>query len=78
MALLTLLLAMLAFQSETGLGTVIEILPVQRDKLEFRTAVFAMAARAIYLTDGTLVGPRVKACPGFHSALNLHVTFQAF
>ncbi len=49
MALFAWLRAMLAFQSETSLGTVIEILPVQRDEFEFRAAVFAMAARAICL-----------------------------
>lgn len=72
------LLAMLALQSETRLGAMIEALPVHGYKCEFRAAMFDMAARAIRLAHGAFVGSRVKACGRFYSALNLGVAFHAF
>ena len=78
MAALAFWLAMLAFQSEARLGTMIETLPVQRSEREFRAAMFHMAACTIRLADGTFVGARVIARARFHPALNLAVTFEAY
>ena len=78
MAALASLLAMLAFQSEAGLGTMIETVPVQGDEREFWAAMFHMAARAVRLAGGAFVSARVIARARCHSAPNLDVTFEAF
>lgn len=55
----------------------IEFLPVEGDERRFRAAMFRMAARAIKLAGGTLVGTRVKASPCFYPAPDLGVTIKA-
>jgi hypothetical protein len=77
MAALAFLRAMLALQSEARLGSMIETLPVQSNQCKFRAAMFDMTARAIRLADGIFEGARMIARAGFHSDLDLDVTFEA-
>lgn len=55
MALLALQHTMFPFQDEADLLAVIKAVPVQGDKVEFRTSMFRMAARTIRPAGGTPV-----------------------
>ena len=72
-----LLLAMCAFQYETGAGCVIEVPLFQASEDEFAAIMFHMTARAIGLAGRRFVGSPVKAGSRFHPAPNFGMAVQA-
>ena len=76
MAALAALLAMFAFENESGLRAMVEALAIETGKYELRAIVFRMTTRAIRLTRGGFVHAGMISGVRFHSAPNLAMAFQ--
>jgi hypothetical protein len=70
-------LAVFSFECETGLGRMIELLPVEGDEWSVGATMLHVAARAISPIHGSFVGAGVESCTGFHPPPNLRVTRNA-
>jgi hypothetical protein len=78
MTALAFLLAMLSFQYETCLHSMIEAAAVQRDEVRIPTLMLHVAASAIQCPTGIFVNACVKVLTRFHSPPDLRVTVEAF
>jgi hypothetical protein len=76
MTVLAFLPQMLAGQSKTCLGEVVEVPTVQPNERESQPAMFFMTAPAVRFASRAFVRTRVKPQAGVHPAPDFGMTFQ--